>query len=113
MRPSARRLDAGRPWLPPSPLSVLAICLPTGGSCLAEEAICLPTHLLPACLPASQAKLAKMGFMLQQRPVPLDNIYTAAQAQVAYLVRAAPHQTPAHPNPNPSQALGPRARPRH
>lgn len=73
----------------------------------------LPTHLLPACLPASQAKLAKMGFMLQQRPVPLDNIYTAAQAQVAYLVRAAPHQTPAHPNPNPSQALGPRARPRH
>jgi uncharacterized membrane protein (UPF0127 family) len=54
-----------------------------------------------------------MGFMLQQRPVPLDNIYTAAQAQVAYLVRAAPHQTPAHPNPNPSQALGPRARPRH
>jgi len=90
MRSSARRLDAGRPWLPPSPLSVLAICLP-----------------------ASQAKLAKMGFMLQQRPVPLDNIYTAAQAQVAYLVRAAPHQTPAHPNPNPSQALGPRARPRH
>ena len=64
-------------------------------------------------LPASQAKLAKMGFMLQQRPVPLDNIYTAAQAQVAYLVRAAPHQTPAHPKPNPSQALGPRARPRH
>ena len=34
----------------------------------------------------NQAKLAKMGFMLQQRPVPLDNIYTAAQAQVAYLV---------------------------
>jgi hypothetical protein len=72
-----------------------------------------PPHPPPTCLPASQAKLAKMGFMLQQRPVPLDNIYTAAQAQVAYLVRAAPHQTPAHPNPNPSQALGPRARPRH
>ena len=35
-----------------------------------------------------------MGFMLQQRPVPLDNIYTAAQAQVAYLVSAAPHQPP-------------------
>ena len=77
------------------------------------SSLAIPTHLLPACLPASQAKLAKMGFMLQQRPVPLDNIYTAAQAQVAYLVRAAPHQTPAHPNPNPSQALGPRARPRH
>ena len=38
----------------------------------------------------TQTKLAKMGFMLQQRPVPLENIYTAAQAQVAYMVKAVP-----------------------
>ena len=63
-----------------------------------------PAYHLPASLPTYQAKLAKMGFMLQQRPVPLDNIYTAAQAQVAYLVSAAPHQPP-EPKPDP--------RPRH
>ena len=76
----------------------LSTCLPTYP----------PTHLptyppayhLPAALPTYQAKLAKMGFMLQQRPVPLDNIYTAAQAQVAYLVSAAPHQPP-EPKPDP------------
>ena len=31
-----------------------------------------------------------MGFMMQHRPVPLSNIYTAAQAQVAYMVSAVP-----------------------
>ena len=38
----------------------------------------------------TQDKLAKMGFMMQHRPVPLSNIYTAAQAQVAYMVSAVP-----------------------
>ena len=39
----------------------------------------------------TQAKLAKMGFMMQHRPVPLRNIYTAAQAQVAYMVSVVPY----------------------
>ena len=50
----------------------------------------------------TQSKLAKMGFMMQHRPVPLQNIYTAAQAQVAYMVRSAPRC-----NPPPPRALTP------
>ena len=42
----------------------------------------------------TQTKLAKMGFMMQHRPVPLQNIYTAAQAQVAYMVSTVPRRTP-------------------
>mmetsp|Transcript_5123 Transcript_5123/g.17104 ORF Transcript_5123/g.17104 Transcript_5123/m.17104 type:complete len:808 (+) Transcript_5123:146-2569(+) len=38
-----------------------------------------------------QAKLAKNGFLLQAAPVPTDNIYTAAQAQCAYMADHIPH----------------------
>ena len=56
----------------------------------------------------TQSKLAKMGFMMQHRPVPLRNIYTAAQAQVAYMVRSAPRSNPPPPRPlTPQPAAAP------
>ena len=59
----------------------------------------------------TQTKLAKMGFMMQHRPVPLQNIYTAAQAQVAYMVSTVPRRPPtptsphAQPRPHPPPTL--------
>ena len=83
----------------------------------------------------TQTKLAKMGFMMQHRPVPLRNIYTAAQAQVAYLVSHSHDISPISPlylpyispisrlpgepratapdhNPSPHPKVQPRAQPR-